>query len=108
MNSAGAKMPKFALGLAACMCTLRGVAGTSPSSAAQHGVRWANSSVGVHTILIGDSADSPAEVDALAAGGAAPDFIWGGYAEHIPHWQKLNPSIVITKYVSFVRTRTGG
>jgi len=64
-------------------------------------VAWADSSTGIHTILVGDSANTPDQVKALAKDGAAPDFIWGGYRENIAQWRKLNPEIVITKYVSF-------
>jgi hypothetical protein len=64
-------------------------------------IAWADSTAGIHTILIGDGSDNATEVKALATTGAAPDFIWGGSASNIAQWRQLNPEIVITKYVSY-------
>jgi hypothetical protein len=62
---------------------------------------WPDSSLGVHTILIMDAFNNASEIKQLAAAGAAPDFIWGGYPENIKSWKAVQPGIVITDYVSF-------
>jgi hypothetical protein len=45
---------------------------------ADDGVRltpWVDSSVGIHTILIGDAQDTDDEIKAMATAGEAPDFV---------------------------------
>ena len=45
---------------------------------------WVDSSVGIHTILIGDGEDTDAEIKAMATAGDAPDFICRHYATYLP------------------------
>ena len=54
---------------------------------------WANSTTGIHTILIGDGADTAEQIKTLAHKGAAPDFIWGGGLR----WKMYKPDAVSTK-----------
>ena len=73
-------------------------AAVAASAAAGSRLRpWADSSAGIHTILIGDGHDSDAQIKQLATQGAAPDFVWGGGLR----WKKYNPHAVSTKYVAF-------
>jgi hypothetical protein len=64
--------------------------------------KWPDSTVGIHTILIGDGSDTAAQIATLAKQGAAPDFIWGGGLR----WKQYNAQSVATKYVAFTHDPT--
>ena len=63
---------------------------------------WADSTSGIHTILIGDGSDTSAQDKALVASGEGPDFIWGGGLRLV----KEKPEAVSTKYVAFTHDPT--
>ena len=89
-------MPLTTAACAAAMLLL------SLTAAATDLAKWPDSTVGIHTILIGDGSDTDAQISALAKQGAAPDFIWGGGLR----WKPISPKSVSTKYVAFTHDPT--
>lgn len=69
----------LAMGTTACACLALPVvvahAGDEPRL-----TPWVDSSVGIHTILIGDGQDTDAELKNMATAGEAPDFVCKRYA----------------------------
>ena len=70
----------LAVGTVACCIALPVVALAVHAGDGPRLTPWVDSSVGIHTILIGDGQDTDAEIKAMATAGEAPDFVCKRYA----------------------------
>ena len=61
---------------------------------------WKNSTDGIHAFL---TFDSGATVDAIQKYGSRIDYVWGHGGKATDTWRKVNPDVVLSKYIPYTR-----